>query len=171
MTSTGGPDGARETIERTAARVLLLDARERVLLLRGGDPAVPGVRYWFTLGGGLEPGESARQAAVRELHEETGLRVGPDDVLGPVWHEEVEFGFERWWVRQTQEFYVVRVETWEPVPAALSHEEVTAVDSWGWWTTAQLRAQAAGRPHDGPGEPGEVVYPPGLADLVEQAPS
>ncbi|MBF6383647.1 CoA pyrophosphatase [Nocardia farcinica] len=37
---------------------------------------------WAIPGGRLEPGETAQQAALRELHEELGVRVDPADVLG-----------------------------------------------------------------------------------------
>jgi ADP-ribose pyrophosphatase YjhB (NUDIX family) len=165
--------GGRELLVRRAARVLLLDTAGRLLLMRGHDPAEPAVRYWFTVGGGLEPGESAVEGALRELHEETGLIVPPDAVRGPIWHEETEFGFERWWVRQSQDFYVVRVPAsltgWDPAPAALEPVEIVTVDAWAWWTVDQLRAHAAGVLHDGPGAPGEMVYPAGLAELVDQA--
>ena len=50
-----GPRGTRaDPVPRTGARVLLLDARGRVLLLRGHDPATPDRSYWFTVGGGLD---------------------------------------------------------------------------------------------------------------------
>ncbi|MBC7679310.1 MAG: NUDIX domain-containing protein, partial [Pseudorhodobacter sp.] len=62
-------------VARTAARVLLLDGRDRVLLFRGGDPHLPERgTWWFTPGGGLDPGEQTVDGAVRELFEETGLR-------------------------------------------------------------------------------------------------
>jgi ADP-ribose pyrophosphatase YjhB (NUDIX family) len=159
----------RELLRRRAARVLVVDAADRLLLLRGGDPAVPGPLFWWTVGGGLEPGESARAAAVRELHEETGLVVAEGDLVGPVHRDVSSFEFDRYRVEQENEFFAVRVEAWTPAPAALDAPELASIDGAGWWTAEQLRAQAAGRPHDGPGRPGEPVYPPDLAAVLDTA--
>jgi 8-oxo-dGTP pyrophosphatase MutT (NUDIX family) len=53
---------------------LLLTRRAAGLRSHAGQWALPG--------GGRDPGESARDAALRELHEETGVQAGPGDVLG-----------------------------------------------------------------------------------------
>lgn len=67
------PGLARPTGWSTAAAVLLT---RRALHLRNH----PG--QWALPGGRIEPGESAAQAALRELHEEVGLELGADAVLG-----------------------------------------------------------------------------------------
>jgi ADP-ribose pyrophosphatase YjhB (NUDIX family) len=56
---------------RRAARVILLDPDDRVLLMRYDQPP-PNGRHWATPGGGAEDGEDYRAAALRELAEETG---------------------------------------------------------------------------------------------------
>jgi 8-oxo-dGTP pyrophosphatase MutT (NUDIX family) len=57
--------------------VLLLDPDGRILLLGYDDDLG---RYWALPGGGLEPGESHAEAAVREVAEEVGIAIelGPE---------------------------------------------------------------------------------------------
>jgi 8-oxo-dGTP pyrophosphatase MutT (NUDIX family) len=161
--------GERELLRRTGARVLVLDPADRVLLLCGVDPATPDRPFWFTVGGGLEPGETARAGAVRELVEETGYVVPEEHLVGPVFADETAFAFDRWWIEQTNDFFAVRVAGAVPGAAAPAPTEVASIQTSAWWTLEQLRAQADGRPHDGPGRPGEPVYPAELADVVEAA--
>jgi 8-oxo-dGTP pyrophosphatase MutT (NUDIX family) len=61
----------------------VLDPDHRLLLIayeavRDVDPARPGLRrFWFTPGGGIEPGETPEIAVVRELSEEIGVFDAP----------------------------------------------------------------------------------------------
>ena len=89
--------------------MLLIDAQERLLLLHGFDPARPEQGYWFTIGGGLDPGETPAQAAARELAEETGLMLAPERMGDPIWHDVTTFPFDGRWYRQEQDFFVVRI--------------------------------------------------------------
>ena len=101
--------GADEATPREAARVLVFDESDRVLLLRGHDPSVPERSWWFTPGGGVHDGETAREAAAREAGEETGYVIAPDDLIGPIWERTAVFDFmERPYV-QHEEFFVARV--------------------------------------------------------------
>jgi 8-oxo-dGTP pyrophosphatase MutT (NUDIX family) len=61
-----------EIVDRPAVRVVCIDHQDRVLLLRWRDP-MDGSCLWEPPGGGIEPGETALEAARRELEEETGL--------------------------------------------------------------------------------------------------
>jgi 8-oxo-dGTP pyrophosphatase MutT (NUDIX family) len=143
-----------EAIPRRASRVLVVDQAGRVLLLHGFDPARPGHGYWFTIGGGLDPGESPVQGAVRELFEETGLRISPDQLGEPVWREVTEFPFDGLRYRQEQEFFLLRVPAWEIDTAGFNEIERASVDDHRWWSAAQLDATR------------ERVYPAELPDLL-----
>ncbi len=95
-----------EIIERQAGRVVLLDADDAILLIE----VVPAsaAPFWLTPGGAIEPGETAREAAARELHEETGITVTPASLLGPVWRREHRFEWDGVVIHQQEEFYLAR---------------------------------------------------------------
>jgi 8-oxo-dGTP pyrophosphatase MutT (NUDIX family) len=143
-------------LDRRAARVVLVDRAGRTLLLRGGDPARPGLRWWFTPGGGLNPGESPAEGAARELFEETGLRVAADELGEPVWHQITHFSYDRRTYRQEQDFYLVRVSDWQVDTAGFDPEEQATIDEHRWWSAAELDATD------------EVVYPENLAELLRR---
>jgi 8-oxo-dGTP pyrophosphatase MutT (NUDIX family) len=143
-------------IDRQAARVLLIDAADRVLLLRGGDPARPDERWWFTPGGGLDPGETPAQGAARELREETGLAVDPAALGEPVHDEVAEFSFDGTQYRQQQEFFLLRVPEWQVDTAGLDDMEQRTITAYHWWSAAELDASI------------EQIFPVGLAGLLRR---
>jgi 8-oxo-dGTP pyrophosphatase MutT (NUDIX family) len=62
---------------RPSARLLVVNPSGQVLLFRFVHKNGPlaGQDYWATPGGGVEDEETFEQAAIRELEEETGIRV------------------------------------------------------------------------------------------------
>jgi 8-oxo-dGTP pyrophosphatase MutT (NUDIX family) len=102
-----GPENKPAPLRRTAARVVLLDDADRVLLLSGTDPQVDS-RWWITPGGGVETGEGLVGTAVRELTEETGFRLAGEQLIGPIWHREAEFTFTGIDYVQTEYYFVAR---------------------------------------------------------------
>ena len=141
-----GDNAATQRIERVGARVLFVDdtgPEPRLLMIPGHDPHLPARSFWFTPGGGLEPGESAREGAVRELLEETGFRLEPDELTGPVWRRTAVFDFASRPYTQHEEFYVGWLADADARPTstqAFTPGEVETIDEVAWATSAELGA-------------------------------
>ncbi len=144
-------------VARRAARVLLLDADDRVLLFRGGDPMAPERgTWWLTPGGGLDEGETHAQGAARELFEETGLRLDPDVLGDPVLHREVDFEFEGVRYCQAEQFFLARIDAHAVDTRGFTPLELRSVVEHRWWPREPLRATA------------DTVYPEGLVELLDR---
>ncbi len=61
--------------------------RTRVLMVKRED-----FRVWVLPGGGIEPGETREQAAMRETREETGYEIAVDRLVGRYWHPQTPGG-------------------------------------------------------------------------------
>lgn len=139
---------------RRSARVLLLDEQDRILLMHGRLPTKrddPG--GWFTIGGGVEEGETLEGTARREIVEESGIT---DFTLGPlVWrgvvHAQTTSGEA---LRVEDAYFAARCRA-----APLSREgwqaiERELVDDMRWFPLAELAALT------------DEVYPPQLVALL-----
>lgn len=133
---------------RRAARVIVLDHDDRLLLLRYAED---GRVYWAVPGGSLEEGESHEQAARRELREELGLIY--DDAFGlPVAERAKEHTVGGRRVRQVELYYMARIKAGElDLAAATQPDEIT---DYRWWTRSEIATA------------NDPIYPLGLLDLV-----
>ena len=126
-------------VRRPAARVLVLDPDDRVLLIRFRS-RVSGRAWWLTPGGGVDPGETYEAAAVRELAEECGLH---GVVLGPcVWFREHEFTWNGVHYLQQERFFVARVQPFELSRVGWTEEEATVLGEHRWWSVDEMLASA-----------------------------
>jgi len=149
------PTTATAPTARRSGRVVLLDDRHRVLLFHGHDPGRPGAAgFWFTPGGGVEPGEDEAICALRELREETGLIATVDDLVGPVWVRRVNFEFMGESLAAEETFFALQVhDDGEPAIdlSGFTDLERDTVDQYRWWSAAELV------------ETDDLVYPQKLA--------
>jgi 8-oxo-dGTP pyrophosphatase MutT (NUDIX family) len=117
----------------------VVDARERVLLLRGGDPQRPGPAVWHTPGGGIDPGEQPQDAARRELVEEIGLEVSRASELGAVvWTRRFEFLFDGVRYDQDEVFYLLRVDHHKVDDSRHTPLERRYLSGHRWFSVADL---------------------------------
>jgi 8-oxo-dGTP pyrophosphatase MutT (NUDIX family) len=145
--------------KRAAARLLVLDPDDRLLLFRFAFTrgALAGRTNWALPGGGIEAGETPERAAIRELREETGIVI--DDVGASVGERsykmrlpdgEVVAGHETYFLVRIAEASEINRNGWTTL-------ETEIIAEHRWWTAAELRATS------------ETVYPVNLMTMLEQA--
>ena len=100
--------------ERRSGKVLLVDDERRVLLFRAHETLLDGSQrvIWFLAGGGAEVEESFAQCAARELFEETGLRIAPDDLGTVVAVRQGSFWFMGAEIWSNEAYFFLPVPSW-----------------------------------------------------------
>ena len=122
-------------------RVLLVDDAERLLLFRDSDLGLtPVPHWWITPGGGVDPGESDPEAAIREIAEETGLAVLESDLVGPLAHRIVVHGYSDVVTTQHESFWLVRASAFEVDTTNHTELERLTMTAHRWWTSAELES-------------------------------
>ena len=155
------PPEQRTFRTRRAVRVVVLaddpaSSDARVLMFNDRDPGVPGSSWWTLPGGGIDGDETPREAARRELREESGYVVDHADLLGPVAVRVTLHGYSDQVTEQTEEIFVVAVgEQFDVDVSGHTEFERESVQGHAW------------RRVDEPSE--EQVWPVDLARIVEIA--
>ncbi len=126
---------------RETARIMLVDEQNRIFLLKTHfDPEVGLPPRWLTPGGGIDSGETALEAAVREIREETGMRVAPEDLGEPVL---VSSGRWDWadglsYHTYTDTIYELKVQNFDPDTSGFTEDELRDILEYRWWTIQEL---------------------------------
>lgn len=139
------PVTERRLRRRRAARVIVRSGaavgRPEVLLFADRDPGLPRPAWWVTPGGGMDPGETEAQTAVRELFEETGLLITEDQLQGPVATRTVVHGYSDQVLVQSETFFLIDVEQFEVDTAGFTDLEKETLLAHGWFDAAGLAAR------------------------------
>ncbi len=137
--------------ERSVARLVLLDANRRVLLFRHADAY--GREFWATPGGGLEPGETAEQAARREAAEELGAESVQ---LVPLWRGHSDFLFADRRVSQDETFFLVTSHSGILGPGVAETHRAEHIVETRWWTLDEIERSP------------ETIFPADLPDQLRE---
>lgn len=151
------PDDGLEIQERSVVRVVVLDPIGRVLLFHARDVTLPELGRWWELpGGGMEPGETYARTAIRELREETGIRVTAAHLSAPNWRRTGSFRYRGARRVQHEVVCTARLDAVAEVDVSgqLDYEREDYTDS-RWWPVAEVCAST------------ERFYPSRLPKLLE----
>ncbi len=149
----------RPSQHRETARVLVIDDSGKILLfLTHFDPEVGLPPRWITPGGGIDGNETPVEAAVRELHEETGLKIEPESLGEAIWQTSGRWDWADGVNHHTfaDTFFELRVTNFEIDQTHWTDDERRDVVDIRWWNLTDLTETA------------ESVGPPGLAEFLKR---
>ena len=128
---------------RATARVLLINEQNQVFMLKTHfDPEVGLPPRWLVPGGGIDADEDTLTAALRELYEETGLVVSPEDLGEPVleatgrwdWADGLNYH------TYTDTIYELKVQDFKLDTSGFTEDELRDVLEYRWWNLSELFA-------------------------------
>lgn len=134
-------------LARRTARVLPVNRDGQVLLLLGLDPTRPDEPYWFTIGGGVEIGETLEQAAVRELAEEVGVSLDTSQLTPAFYRGTHTFTFDNERLRSDSTFFAARLDAVSVTLDGLPAGELGNVLEAAWWAPDDLTGAPVSNPH------------------------
>lgn len=113
-----------------------------MLLQLGHEPHRRDFWFWMTIGGGAKRGESAAEAAAREMREEAGVDVAPAALGKPLGTTVVRYPlFGLVPVIQHQTYFALAVDALEVSSARQSLIERLTIQRYEWLSADELEAR------------------------------
>ena len=130
---------------RNSVKLILLNENNELLLMSTDDKGIQGKegnyngRFWKMVGGKIEEGETLKEAAYRELFEETGLRKEQVEVQDPAWYGEVDLMMHGKLTRVKQSFVPARTSSTNVSLENLTEEEKPVCTRLEWFSLDRIR--------------------------------
>ena len=132
---------------RNSVKLILLNANNELLLMSTDDKGIQGKegnyngKFWQMIGGKIEKGETLREAAYRELYEETGLRKEQVEVQEkPAWYGEVDLMMHGKLTRIKQNFVLAKTSSTNVNLENLTEEEKPVCTRLEWFSVDKIKS-------------------------------
>ena len=130
---------------RNSVKVILLNEKNELLLMCADTPKIRSPKrkylgkFWFLVGGEIEPGESLQEAALREIFEETGILKEKIE-LGPiVWFGEFDLILNDILTHLKQTFIVAKTNQKKASLTNLTPWEAFVVKKIKWFSLKEIK--------------------------------
>lgn len=145
-----------------SVRILLINDQDKLLLMCADDPKTTSKdgtyhgKFWFPIGGQIEPGEELINTAIREIKEETGLEE-QDVTFGPkVWFGEFVMIISGRMNKLKQQYIVAHTKKSEITLQYLTKKEKEVIKEAKWFSLLDINQSE------------EVIYPTLLSKYLPE---
>lgn len=130
---------------RNSVKLILLNENNELLLMSTDDKGIQGEKgnyngkFWQMVGGKIEEGETLRQAAYRELYEETGLSKDQVEIGKPAWYGEVDLMMHGVLTTVKQSFVPAKTKSINVSLENLTDEEKPVCTKLEWFSLEAIK--------------------------------
>jgi 8-oxo-dGTP pyrophosphatase MutT (NUDIX family) len=130
---------------RNSVKIILINDKDELLLMCADDPKTTSAKgeyhgkFWFLVGGEIENGETIQEAAIRELHEETGITKNEVEFGPIVWFGEFDLVLNGILTHLKQTFIVARTKKKKVFLTKLNKWEKKAVKKLAWFSFEKIK--------------------------------
>ena len=134
-----------EMAVRNSVKLIIVNEKKELLLMSTDDKGIKckdgnyNGRFWQMIGGKIEEGENLREAAYRELFEETGLGEESVEIGEPVWYGEVDLMIHGELTKVKQSFVPALTKSTNVSLDNLTEEEKPVCTRLEWFSLEKIR--------------------------------